>query len=229
VDVIGVRQARAGFAALIEQAADGEAVVIARHGKPAAALLPPEAVELWERHLAEKAEHEARAAREKQLAAVVPEGRTPCCPVCKGSYMAVVLSGPVIHALVNVADPAAGVQAVTVNPDRMVPERVEDVWCASCQEPMGSRPREHGHPAYREALAIEEAGSYPEPWELGDAYGRRTSPGAPSAARIVLAHDIARGHVELVSRWEWLTGITDAERERMREEADGLPEGWRIG
>lgn len=142
--------------------------------------------------------------------------------------MALVLSGPVVHVLVNVADPGAGVQAVTVNPDRLAPEKVEDIWCASCQTPMGSRPREHGHPAYQAALAIEEENAYPEPWEVGDAYGRRTDPAAPAAARIVLAHDIARGEAELVSRWEWLTGITDAEHDQMRQKADDLPGTWRI-
>ncbi|MDP4504181.1 hypothetical protein [Nonomuraea turcica] len=36
------------------------------------------------------------------------------------------------------------------------------------------------------------------------------------ASRIVLQHDLARGAVQRVSRWEYLTGIIDAEREQIR-------------
>jgi hypothetical protein len=38
------------------------------------------------------------------------------------------------------------------------------------------------------------------------------------SSRIVLQHDPARGAVQRVSRWEYLTGITDAEREKIRAE-----------
>ncbi len=38
--------------------------------------------------------------------------------------------------------------------------------------------------------------------------------------RIVLAHDLARGKLRRVTRWEWLTGITDDEREQLRRELD---------
>lgn len=38
------------------------------------------------------------------------------------------------------------------------------------------------------------------------------------SSRIVLQHDLARVAVQRVNRWEYLTGITDAEREQMRAE-----------
>ncbi|MEU8383604.1 hypothetical protein [Streptosporangium sp. NPDC048865] len=40
------------------------------------------------------------------------------------------------------------------------------------------------------------------------------------ASRIVLAHDLACGTVRRVTRWEWLTGITDDEREQLRRQLD---------
>ncbi|MEU4537694.1 hypothetical protein AB0G15_22820 [Streptosporangium sp. NPDC023825] len=40
------------------------------------------------------------------------------------------------------------------------------------------------------------------------------------ASRIVLAHDLARGKVRRVTRWEWLTGITDDVREQLRRQLD---------
>lgn len=226
VDSIGVRQARAELPALIEQAGDGRGVLITRHGKTSAALLPAEAAEVWERHLQEQAAREQARERDAELGRRLPTGRQPRCPVCKSSYMYLVLSGPVVYALVNLADPTSGVQAVLANPDRGTLEKIEEVICGCCGSPMGERPREHGHPAYTAAVEIEEEGPYPADWEFGDILAVRTDETATSAARITLAHDLARGYVQLVSRWEWLTGVTDEEREHLRAEQDAGDGSW---
>ncbi|WP_329087720.1 MULTISPECIES: hypothetical protein [unclassified Streptosporangium] len=134
--------------------------------------------------------------------------------------MHVVFTGPVVIALVNTADPAAGVQAAVADTDPATVEKVAFVRCASCWEPMGDRPRGHGAPAYRAAVDIAENASWSDvAWEATNPYvvaeqemGR--------ASRIVLAHDLARGKVRRVTRWEWLTGITDAEREQLRRQLD---------
>lgn len=39
---------------------------------------------------------------------------------------------------------------------------------------------------------------------------------ATRAGALVVAHDLARGVPRRVTYWEWLTGITDEEREKMR-------------
>ncbi|MFC4122773.1 hypothetical protein [Nonomuraea zeae] len=51
------------------------------------------------------------------------------------------------------------------------------------------------------------------------------------SSRIVLQHDLARVAVQRVNRWEYLTGITDAEREQMRAErlARGEPYDYEPG
>ncbi|MGJ6969607.1 hypothetical protein ACSDR0_47765 [Streptosporangium sp. G11] len=134
--------------------------------------------------------------------------------------MHVVFTGPVVIALVNTADPSAGVQAAVVDTDPAMAEKVAFVRCASCWEPMGDRPREHGAPAYRAAVDIAENASWSDvAWEATNPYvvaehemGR--------ASRIVLAHDLARGTVRRVTWWEWLTGITDEEREQLRRQLD---------
>lgn len=220
VESIGVRQARAELPGLIEQTGEGRGVLITRHGKPSAALLPAEAAEVWEQHLQAKAERERARAALAELGRRLPAGRQPRCPACKGSYMYLLLSGSIVYALVNVADPAAGVQAVLTAPDRAALERVVEVLCGSCGATMGERPREHGYPAYAAAVEIEEEGPYPETWEFGDILAVRTDETASSAARITLAHDLERGHVQLVTYWEWLTGVTDEEREQLRAQAD---------
>ncbi len=100
-------------------------------------------------------------------------------------------------------------------------QEVAFVRCASCWEPMGDRPREHGAPACRAAVDIAENASWSGvAWETGNPYvvaeqemGR--------ASRIVFAHDLACGKVRRVTRWEWLIGITGDERERLRRQLDG--------
>ncbi len=223
---MGVRQARAELPALIEQTGEGRGVLITRHGKPAAALLPAEAAAVWEQHLQAKAARERDHARENELGRRLPTGRQPRCPNCRSSYMYLLLSGAVVYALVNVADPAAGVQAVVATPDRGALEKVEEVICGSCGAVMGERPREHGYPAYAAAVQIEQEGPGPEAWEFGDIMDVRTDESASSAARITLAHDLERGFVQMVTHWEWLTGVTDEERDRMRAEADPDRELW---
>ncbi|MCY0932335.1 type II toxin-antitoxin system prevent-host-death family antitoxin [Streptomyces sp. H27-H1] len=46
----GIREARAQLAGLVTAAARGDGTLITKHGRPVAALLPPGAAELWERH-----------------------------------------------------------------------------------------------------------------------------------------------------------------------------------
>jgi hypothetical protein len=36
----------------------------------------------------------------------------------------------------------------------------------------------------------------------------------------VLAHDLARGHVQRVTAGEWVTGLTDVERAELRRRLD---------
>ena len=59
------------------------------------------------------------------------------------------------------------------------------------------------------------------PVELG---GEAARSAAIAAARIVTAHDLARGALIRVSQWEYLTGVLDSEREQMRAAAD--EDGW---
>jgi prevent-host-death family protein len=220
VESIGVRQARAELPALIEQTGEGRGVLITRHGKPAAALLPAEAAEVWEQHLQAKSAREQARTRENELGRRLPTGRQPRCPTCRSSYMYLLLAGAVVYALVNVADPASGVQAILATPDRGALDKVEEVICGSCGAVMGERPRKHGYPAYAAAVEIEQEGPGPEAWEFGDITAVRTDESAPSAGRITLAHDLERGYVQLVTYWEWLTGVTDEEREQLRAQAD---------
>jgi prevent-host-death family protein len=226
VESIGVRQARAELPSLLDQTGEGGGVLITRHGKPAAALLPAEAAEVWERHLQAKAAREQDRARQDALGRRLPTGRQPRCPNCRSSYMYLLLSGAVAYALVNVADPASGVQAVLVAPDRGALEKVEEVICGSCGAVMGERPREHGYPAYAAAVEIEQEGPGPEAWEFGDILAVRTDESASSAAHITLAHDLERGYAQLVTYWEWLTGVTDEEREQLRAQADSGGGFW---
>ncbi|MEV4249862.1 hypothetical protein AB0J63_41430 [Streptosporangium canum] len=137
--------------------------------------------------------------------------------------MHVVFTGPVVIALVNTADPAAGVQAAVADTDVAAAEKVAFVRCASCWEPMNERPREHGSPAWRAAVAIAEEASWADvPWEAREPYVVREEE-MGRASRIVLTHDLARGKVRRVSRWEWLIGITDEEREQLRRQLDEEP------
>ncbi|TDD18046.1 hypothetical protein [Nonomuraea diastatica] len=55
------------------------------------------------------------------------------------------------------------------------------------------------------------------PWEARDPWVVKEEEMGRSS-RIVLQDDLARGKVQLVSMWEYLTGITDAEFEQMRAE-----------
>jgi hypothetical protein len=174
---------------------------------------------VWQRHLAEQEAERQRREQEKELGKQLPTGRrAPVCPTCKSSFLQVAYTGPVVHALVNTADPAAGVQDVVVDPDVAQLEKVAWVRCASCWEPLADGPRRPGSPARRAAAEIAEDASWADvPWEV-------TNPSVVKeeetgrASRIVLQHDLARGAIRRVSRWEYLTGITDAEREKMRAE-----------
>lgn len=44
-EILGVAEAKRRFAELIERVGGGERVVVTRHGKPAVAIVPPEAVD----------------------------------------------------------------------------------------------------------------------------------------------------------------------------------------
>lgn len=44
-EVLSVAEAKRRFSELIDRARDGERVLVTRHGKPAVALVPPEAVD----------------------------------------------------------------------------------------------------------------------------------------------------------------------------------------
>ncbi len=48
---MGVRQARAQLMAVVRQAASGRPVLLTRHGRPVAVVLPPEAEQVWRAHL----------------------------------------------------------------------------------------------------------------------------------------------------------------------------------
>ncbi|MER5325209.1 hypothetical protein [Streptosporangium roseum] len=85
--------------------------------------------------------------------------------------MHVVFTGPVVIALVNTADPAAGVQTAVADTDVAAAEKVAFVRCASCWEPMNERPREHGSPAWRATVTIAEEASWADvPWEAREPY-----------------------------------------------------------
>ncbi|WP_171075121.1 type II toxin-antitoxin system Phd/YefM family antitoxin [Nonomuraea basaltis] len=219
--LIGIREARARLAELIEQAGGGEPTVLTRRGpgRKQAVLLPIEAAAVWQRHLAEQEAAQQRRAQEKELGERLPVGsRAPVCPTCKSSYLRVAYTGPVVHALVNTADPAAGVQDVVVDPDVAQLEKVAWVRCASCWEPLADGPRRPGSPARRAAVEIAENASWADvPWEATNPLVVKEEE-MGRASRIVLQHDLARGAIQRVSRWEYLTGITDAEREKMRAE-----------
>ncbi|MFI7708484.1 hypothetical protein [Nonomuraea sp. NPDC049480] len=123
-----------------------------------------------------------------------------------------------VHALVNTADPVGGVHDVVVDTDVAQLEAVAWVRYASCWKPLADGPRRPGSPARRAAVEIAENASWAGvPWEATNpSVVKEEEMGCSS--RIVLQHDLARGAVQRVSRWEYLTGITDAEREKMRAE-----------
>lgn len=220
---IGVRQARAELPALVGGIEDGEPVTITRHGKPAAAILPAAAVEVWQRHQEAEAARERREAAEQAQGERLPKKSTPVCPHCRSSYFYVVYTATNVNALVNTADPGSGVQAVTVDSDPGMVERQAFVRCASCWEAMGERARQHGFPAQAAATDIAEEGSWPKAgtWELAEVIDLKHE---HAAARIVTAHDLARGTLIRVSRWEYLTGILDSEREQLRAEREARGE-----
>jgi hypothetical protein len=209
------------LAELIEQAGGGEPVTLTRRGpgRKQAVLLPIEAAAVWQRHLAEQEAAQQARAQEKELGERLPQGsRAPVCPTCKSSYLQVAYTGPVVHALINTADAAAGVQDVVVDPDVAQLEKVAWVRCASCWEPLADGPRRPGSPARRAAVDIAENASWTGvPWEVSNPSAVKEEE-MGRASRIVLQHDPARGAIRRVSRWEYLTGITDAEREQMRAE-----------
>lgn len=219
VSQVGVRQARAELPTLLDAVAAGEPVTITRHGRPVAALLPAEAVEVWQAHVRERAERGEREAAETAAGERLPAGRTPVCPHCRSSYLSVLYTGVLVAALVNTADPGAGVQAVTVEADTAELRPLDEVRCASCWEPLGDRPRSHGYPAHQAAAAIADEARWPAPagWELGDALSVDET--RTGAARIVTAHDLARGVLVRVTRWEYLTGVLDSDRDQMRADA----------
>ncbi|MEU4234343.1 type II toxin-antitoxin system Phd/YefM family antitoxin [Nonomuraea sp. NPDC026600] len=218
---IGIREARVRLAELIERAGGGEPVALTRRGpgRKEAVLLPVEAAAVWQRHLAEQEAERERHEREKALGERLPVGsRVPVCPGCKSSFLLVAYTGPVINALVNTADPGSGVQDVVVDTDVGQLGEVAWVRCASCWEPLSDGPRRPGSPARRAAVEIAQNASWQDvPWQATDPWVVKEEQ-MGRASRIVLQHDLARGTVQRVSRWEYLTGITDAERERLRAE-----------
>ncbi|MEO3892165.1 type II toxin-antitoxin system prevent-host-death family antitoxin [Nonomuraea sp. B5E05] len=219
--MIGIREARTRLAELIEAAGGGEPVTLTRRGpgRKQAVLLPVEAAAVWQRHLAEQEAERQRRAQEKELGERLPATkRVPVCPGCKSSYLQVAYTGPVVHALVNTADPDSGIQDVVVDTDVAQLEKVAWVKCASCWEPLADGPRQHGAPAHRAAVEIAENASWAGvPWEATDPWVVKEEEMGRSS-RIVLQHDLARGKVQRVSMWEYITGITNAEREQMRAE-----------
>jgi hypothetical protein len=97
-----------------------------------------------------------------------------------------------IRALVNLSDPDAGIQAVTVIADDVDgPDFVE---CGTCQEWMSRHQRRHGHPAYRaaEQIADDHDAAWPpaKDWQAKDL---RTQWGATRAERLIDEYDVARG------------------------------------
>lgn len=79
-------------------------------------------------------------------------------------------------------------------------------------------PRRPGAPDRRAAVEIAENASWADvPWQATNPLVVKEEE-MGRASRIVLQHDLARGAIQRVSRWEYLTGITDAEREQMRAE-----------
>lgn len=215
METSGIREARANLPRLVERV-EAEPVVLTRHGRKVAALLPAEAAEVWERHLAEQEEQRRAREEEATLGRRLPGKRGAVCPYCGSAYMKVVYSGPVVAALVNLADPGAGIQAVTVDTDPVLIEQMVEIRCASCAEEMNERPRKHGHPAYRAAADIADDAHWPKDWEAGDMY--RAHDEKTRASRITVEHDLARGAIKRVTFWEWFTGVTDEEREQIRAE-----------
>ena len=216
---IGIRQARAELPAIVGGIESGEPVTITRHGKPLAAILPAAAAEVWQHHQAAEAERQRQHAAQQAQGERLPATKsTPVCPHCRSSYFHVVYGGPNVSALVNTADPGAGVQAVTVDTDTGMLEKQFFVRCASCWEPMGDQARQHGHPAHEAATDIADEGTWPkaDTWETGEVLSLDTK--RTRNARIVTAHDLARGQLIRVTRWEYLTGILDSERDKMRAE-----------
>ncbi|MEQ4721257.1 type II toxin-antitoxin system prevent-host-death family antitoxin [Nonomuraea sp. B19D2] len=71
---IGIRDARARLAELIEAAGGGEPVTLTRRGpgRNEAVLLPVEAAAVWQRHLAEQEAERQRRAQEKALGERLP-------------------------------------------------------------------------------------------------------------------------------------------------------------
>ncbi|TDD25357.1 hypothetical protein [Nonomuraea diastatica] len=93
-------------------------------------LLPVEAAAVWQRHLAEQEADRQQRAQEKELGERLPATkRVPACPGCKSSYLQVAYTGPVVHALVNTADPDSGIQDVVVDTDVAQLDEVAWVKC----------------------------------------------------------------------------------------------------
>ncbi|MGC5010117.1 WbqC family protein [Streptosporangium sp. DT93] len=80
--------------------------------------LPVAAIEAWNAHLAAQEAEQRRRAEEIALGERRPAGaRGAVCPGFRSSFRYVVFTGPVVIALVNTADPAAGVQAAVADTD----------------------------------------------------------------------------------------------------------------
>uniref|UniRef100_UPI003F499568 hypothetical protein n=1 Tax=Nonomuraea sp. CA-252377 TaxID=3240003 RepID=UPI003F499568 len=126
--------------------------------------------------------------QEKEFGKRLPAGsRVPVCPTCKSFFLQVAYTGLVVHALVNTADPAAGVQDVVVDPDVAQLEKVAWVRCAFCFEPLADGPRRPGSPARRADRAAARPG--PRRHSVGEPVGvpdrdhrRRTRAAARRAA-----------------------------------------------
>ena len=71
---INLRDAKAGFSSLVDEAVKGEIVTITRHGKPVAALVSVEAAEIARKALTRK------RAGPCQLSQDVPRRRVPAQP-----------------------------------------------------------------------------------------------------------------------------------------------------
>lgn len=227
VSEVGVRQARAELPTLLDDVAAGEPVTITRHGRPVAALLPAEAVQVWQDHQQAQADRAEREATETALGQRLPASRrTPVCPYCHSSLIHVLFTGMLTALLVNTADPHAGVLAVTAETDTTDLHQLDEVRCASCWNPLPDRPHTPGSPAHRTATAIAEDSDWPHPdqWEIGEAMSLNHD--HTRTARIITAHDLARGRLIPVTRWEYLTGILDSERDQMRADAATGNDDW---
>lgn len=180
--------------------------MVTRHGKPVAATLPPAEVEVRQQHQRAEADQARQKQAEEDRGQRLPGKQTPVCPWCGSSCLHVVYVAPVA-ALVNTADPAAGIPAVVVDADQPPPSRP---------------PRPPGRLRHRREPPAPPA-------DQGDVVAVYTTTRDDThSARTVTVHDVARGKLLRVTTWEWLTGILDSERAQLHDDTDDR--GWvRLG